>query len=76
MQISGRPGWAALSTSGMKALVLPGGVKEVIIAADHDKPGLEAAHAAGRRWMDEGRTVQIALPPPGKDFADDWGAAA
>jgi len=76
MQVSGRPGWAALSTSGMKALVLPGGVKEVIIAADHDKPGLEAAHAAGRRWMDEGRTVQIALPPSGKDFADDWGAAA
>lgn len=64
------PGWAALSTSGLKALKLPAEVREVIIAADGDLPGEEAAVAAARRWAGEGRRVRIARPPEGKDFAD------
>ncbi|HOT83443.1 MAG TPA: toprim domain-containing protein, partial [Candidatus Defluviicoccus seviourii] len=64
------PGWAALSTSGLKALVLPAEVREVIIAADGDKPGEAAAVAAARRWAAEGRRVRIARAPGAKDFAD------
>jgi hypothetical protein len=43
MQMSGRPGWAAGSTSAMKLLLLPARVKTVIILADGDAPGDEAA---------------------------------
>lgn len=70
MQASGLPGWAALSTSGLRALVLPPEVREIIIAADGDRPGEEAAVAAARRWAGEGRRVRIARAPGAKDFAD------
>jgi hypothetical protein len=73
MEPTGLPGWAALSTGGLRALVLPpspaAGV--VTIAADNDGPGLEAAHAAADRWAREGRTVRVAVPPaPFTDWND------
>jgi putative DNA primase/helicase len=40
---TGLPGWAALSTSGLVALVLPPIVRSVIILADHDGDVLGAA---------------------------------
>ena len=65
------PTWATLSTSGMKALILPGSVVEVLIAADADRSGEVAASAAARRFIKEGRTVRIVRPPDGaKDFND------
>lgn len=71
MAVSGRPGWASLSTSGMKTLVLPEGVKEVRVLVDADEPGEKAALAATARWQGEGRTVRVARPPsPCKDFND------
>lgn len=70
MQATGIPAWAALSTSGLRSLILPSVVREVVIAADGDGPGIEAAEAAARRWTAEGRTCRIARPPEGSDFAD------
>jgi putative DNA primase/helicase len=73
MQASSMPGWAALSTSGLVALVLPAIVRTVIILADHDCSGAgeRAARSAAQRWLGEGRRVRIAMPPkPGTDFAD------
>ncbi|HEV2185614.1 MAG TPA: toprim domain-containing protein [Stellaceae bacterium] len=67
------PAWAALSTSGLKSLVLPPRVKEVIILADNDVSGagLKAAQHAAARWQREERRVKIAMPPEaGTDFAD------
>jgi putative DNA primase/helicase len=64
------PTLAALSTGGLKALLLPSVVRDVRIAADPDKPGLEAAQAAARRWHAEGRKVCIVRPPEGQDFND------
>jgi putative DNA primase/helicase len=74
-QATGLPTWAALSTSGIKALVLPDApvATDVIIAADHDETGQGqyAAESAALRWSLEGRNVRIALPPIiGKDFND------
>jgi putative DNA primase/helicase len=68
----GLPAWAAVSAGNMRdSLGLPPSVREVVIAADHDPPGLDAAEAAARRWRKEGRTVRIAKPQkPGADFAD------
>jgi putative DNA primase/helicase len=73
MQAMGQPAWAALSTSGMVALVLPPIVRTVIILADHDRNGAgeRAARAVAQRWLAEGRRVRIAMPPePGTDFND------
>src|SRR5581483_5113837 len=70
MQASGRPAWAALSTSGLRALNLPHEVRDVIVLADGDDPGEAAAQECAWRWKREGRRVRIARPPHGLDFND------
>lgn len=70
MQATGHPAWAALSTSGLRALDLPGCVREVIVLADGDDPGEAAARGCALRWMRQGRRVRIARPPRGLDFND------
>jgi putative DNA primase/helicase len=70
MQATGHPAWAALSTSGLRTLDLPGDVGEVIVLADGDKPGEVAARDCAWRWKREGRRVRIARPPQGMDFND------
>jgi len=70
MQARGLPAWAALSTSGLRALDLPSVVREVIVLADSDDAGERAAQKAARRWKREGRRVRIAHPPQGLDFND------
>lgn len=62
------PAWAALSTSGMRALMLPETVKTLWIAADPDGPGMAAAYALAERAKEEGRRVIIARPPKSTDF--------
>ena len=73
MQATALPAWAALSTSGVVALVLPAIVRSIIILADHDVSGAgeRAARAAAAQWMAGGCRVKIAMPPdPGSDFND------
>jgi putative DNA primase/helicase len=70
MQATEIPTWAALSANGMKKLLLPPEVREVVIAADADETGLEAAEEAASRWHAEGRKVRIIKPPEGLDFND------
>ena len=63
------PGWAALGTSGLRAIELPEHVIDVVIAADRDAAGLRAAAALARRLEAEGRNVEIRRPHKG-DFND------
>jgi phage/plasmid primase-like uncharacterized protein len=70
MQATGTPTWAALSAGGIRNLILPPEISEVVIAADPDPVGMMAARAAARRWLAEGRKVSIARPPLGLDFND------
>ena len=70
MQATGHAAWAALSTSGLRALDLPRDARDVIVIADGDEPGEAAAQDCGRRWKKEGRRVRIARPPQGMDFND------
>ena len=70
MQRLDLPGWAALGTPALRALVVPEAVREVVIAADRDAPGLEAAAALAERLKAEGRRVTIVAPRAGGDFAD------
>jgi hypothetical protein len=70
MQANGNAAWAALSTSGLRSLNLPREVRDVVVLADGDDPGEEAAQACAWRWKREGRRVRIARPPRGLDFND------
>jgi putative DNA primase/helicase len=70
MRATGNAAWAALSTSGLRALDLPDALRDVVILADGDAPGEAAAYDCARRWKREGRRVRIARPPQGMDFND------
>jgi len=70
-EATGWPVWALVAASFLKEASLPPEVKEVVVAADHDKAGLEAAHALARRLLREGRRVRLAVPPvEGEDWLD------
>ena len=63
--------FSALGTSGVRALVLPPHVEDVMIAADRDAGGegqLAAAALAERLEAEGRRHVRIELPP----FVGDW----
>ena len=70
MQATGRPAWAALSTTGLRALDLPRTCREVIVLADGDDAGEAAARDGARHWTRDGHRVRIARPPRGMDFND------
>jgi hypothetical protein len=70
MQATGKSAWAALSTSGLRALDLPDHVRDVIVLADGDEAGEAAARECALRWKRQGRRVRIARPPQGMDFND------
>lgn len=70
LQATKQPTWAALSTSGLRALILPSNVIRVTVLADGDDAGETTAEAAAERWSREGREVHIARAPRGFDFAD------
>jgi hypothetical protein len=70
MLATGHPVWAALSTSGLRALNLPDDVRNAIVLADGDDVGEAAARDCAWRWKREGRRVRIARPPHGLDFND------
>jgi putative DNA primase/helicase len=70
-EATGWPVWALVSASFLKEASPPPEVKEVVVCADHDRAGLEAAHALARRLLREGRRVRIAVPPvEGADWLD------
>src|SRR5207248_10970343 len=54
-QDSGKPAWAALSTSGLRSLELPEDVRDVILLADGDAAGETAAQYAALRWKRQRR---------------------
>ena len=62
--------WAALSTSGLRGLLLPATVRTVILCPDGDPPGAAAAQAAAARFARDGRQVKIAAVPAGADLND------
>ena len=68
-EATGWPVWATIAAPFMKEVALPPEVKEVVVAADHDKAGLEAAKALARRLLREGRKVRLAVPP---EEGEDW----
>lgn len=71
---TGIPTWSALSATGIEHLELPPLplAAEIIICADNDTRGLQAAQVAAERFFRDGRRVRICAPPtPGTDFNDE-----
>lgn len=63
--------WATAGTSNLRAVQIPASIKEVVICADNDVAGEEAAKDLSTRLVGEGKKVRIATPPAGiKDFND------
>lgn len=70
-QATGVPAWAALSASNLPHVLLPLSVHEVIICADADPRGEQAARVAAEKFIQQGRHVLIARPTgAGTDFND------
>lgn len=65
--------WATLSTSGMVGVRLPPQPAKLIIAADADAAGQDAARALAARAVSHGWSVRIVTPPAG---AKDWNDVA
>ena len=61
--------WAALSTSGMRNLIVPAGVEEIVICSDGDDAGSAAARYLQLRMQDI-RRVRVVSAPDGQDFND------
>jgi hypothetical protein len=73
MQLAGAgvPAWAALSAPGLRGIILPEHIRDVLIGADNDTAGLDAANALRARLIEEGRTVRVITPrTPDWDFND------
>lgn len=64
------PVWASLSTSGMMALKLPLGPRELVVAVDGEDAGRKAGRCLARRAAAAGWKVATADPGDGKDFND------
>lgn len=63
--------WAALSTSGLTNLRLPGGFPdELIVATDGDKPGRSAGHDLAAKAAALGWQVSLLPAPDGADWND------
>ncbi|MCF7530319.1 DUF7146 domain-containing protein [Neisseria lisongii] len=62
--ISGVAMWACGSAHGMKTLVLPDGIRELVIIADNDpnRTGIEAAKALQRRYHGKLDSIKIWQP--------------
>lgn len=62
--------WAALSTSGMRGLVLPPTPGRLTVASDGDQPGRQAAMALASRAEALGWHVTLLPAPDGRDWND------
>lgn len=68
----GRAVWAATGEGNMANMVLPHGVRSVVIGADGDDSGELHAKRAADAFALQGRSVRIISPMPGfKDFNDE-----
>ncbi|NDC57680.1 MAG: toprim domain-containing protein [Alphaproteobacteria bacterium] len=69
--VFGVPAWAALSATDLAEFTPPVIVKRLIIAADRDAPGLDAAEKLATRLAER---LEVSIRPP--DDFEDWNAAA
>lgn len=65
------PVWACIDAANLAKFQVLEGIESLVIAADHDLAGIDAANMCARRWTEAGKEVGIALPSLYKtDFND------
>ena len=62
--------WCALSAGNLDRLTLPPLVEEVVLVADGDPVGEQAARRAKWAYLDRGVSVQLVLSPASQDIND------
>lgn len=70
MELTGIPTWAACGAGRLHQIAIPPIVRELIIFADNDKPGQEAANKAADHFSERGLRVRILIPIDEKDCND------
>lgn len=72
MQMQGGSAWAAAGAGMLAAMRLPSVISSVVIGADADGIGRDAAQKAAEAFRDAGRTARIIYPlAPAKDFNEE-----
>src|SRR5262245_25375789 len=67
------PMWALASTSGIKSFPVLPHVRRLIVAADNDRAGQDAAAFLVARYLYAGHeAVAVMIDQPGADFADEY----
>lgn len=66
------PAWSVVNAGEMKKWEPPQGIKQIIVAGDRDDSltGQEAAYVTGRRLLQAGYDVTVAVPPVPGDWCD------
>ena len=59
---TGMPVWATTCATLLRSAVLPDAVEHVVVWADRDAAGRDAAMAAAERFREEGRSVEVRYP--------------
>ena len=66
------PAWALLNTGNLAVFQAPPGIDRLVIAHDHDAPGLKAAQACAALNRGRGVRCELRAPTrPGADWNDD-----
>lgn len=74
---SAAPTVAAYSAGGVAAFLWPAGIERLMIFADHDDAGANAAARLRERGQRSGLTVSVMTPTePGSDWCDVWASRA
>lgn len=77
MQLGAPSAWAAAGSAMLDGMVLPEGVRSVVVGGDNDAAGRAAAEKAARAFAGTGRIVELLYPDaPFKDFNDELRASA
>jgi DNA primase len=72
LDLFGGPVWVAAGAVFMPQMQFPAGVRSIVIGADNDSAGLEAAQSAALAFAARGLSVRIIRPIDGaKDFNDE-----
>ena len=70
-----KPVWACIDAGNLSAFPVLNGIDSLLIAADADPVGTQAAKDCARRWLLARREVSIAEPDVGCDWNDEANAA-
>lgn len=71
-----KPVWCVIDAGNMAALPVLPGIETLVIGADHDPAGLNAAHACAERWGAAGVDVRVIVPEAEHSDWNDARAAA